>query len=132
MEEAGSSSSGGIPVSVGKKRSFDVAFKLKVVACAESTTNRGAAAKFFVDEKSVRQWRKQKNDLLALPDKKKRVHGGGRKANDPDMEDVLAAWISDLRAENLRVTRTQIQGKALELSQSTGMLNTVQYIVASL
>ena len=116
---------------LGKKHSFDAAFKLKVVACAESTTNRGAAAKFFVDEKSVRQWRKQKNDLLALPDKKKRVHGGGRKANDPDMEDVLAAWISDLRAENLRVTRTQIQGKALELSQSTGMLNTVQCIVAS-
>ena len=53
MEKAGPSTSGGIPAPVGKKRSFDTAFKLKVVACAESTTNRGAAAKFFVDEKSV-------------------------------------------------------------------------------
>ena len=32
---------------VEKKRSFDAAFKLKVVPCAESATNRGAAAKFF-------------------------------------------------------------------------------------
>ena len=41
----GPSTSGGTPVLVGKKCSFDAAFKLKIVACAESTTNRGAAAK---------------------------------------------------------------------------------------
>ena len=60
----------GSPVCVGKKRSFDAAFKLKVIACAESTTNRAAAAKFFVDEKSMREWRKQKESLLTLPEKK--------------------------------------------------------------
>ena len=38
---------------VGKKRSFDAAFKLKVVAFAEKSTNRGAAKKFFVDEKKI-------------------------------------------------------------------------------
>ena len=73
---------------VGKKRSFDAAFKFKVVSCAESTTNRGAVAKFFVDEKSVREWRKQKDSLLALPDKEKRVHGGGRKASNPDIGSI--------------------------------------------
>ena len=31
-----------------KKCSFDAAFKLKVIACAESTSNRGAAVKFFL------------------------------------------------------------------------------------
>ena len=60
-----------------KKRSFDAAFKLKVIAFAESTSNRGAAANFFVEEKSVREWRKKKESLLTLPDKKKRLHGGG-------------------------------------------------------
>ena len=30
-----------------RKCSFDAAFKLKVIACAESTSNRGAAVKFF-------------------------------------------------------------------------------------
>ena len=42
----------------GKKRSFDIAFQLKVVECAEKSTNRGAAAKYKVDEKSIRMWRK--------------------------------------------------------------------------
>ena len=43
-----------------RKRSYDVAFKLKVVDTAETTSNRGAARKFSVDEGCVRYWRKQK------------------------------------------------------------------------
>ena len=34
-----------------KKRSFDAAFKLRVVEYAEQNTNRGAGRKFGVDEK---------------------------------------------------------------------------------
>ena len=35
---------------MSKKRSYDAAFKLKAVSCAEQSTNRGAARKFGVDE----------------------------------------------------------------------------------
>ena len=35
-----------------KKRSFDAAFKLRVVEYAEQDTNRGAGRKFAVDEKN--------------------------------------------------------------------------------
>ena len=35
-----------------KKRSFDAAFKLRVVEYAEQDTNRGAGRKFGVDEKN--------------------------------------------------------------------------------
>ena len=38
-----------------KKRSFDVAFKLRVVEYAEQDTNRGAGRKFGVDVKRVRE-----------------------------------------------------------------------------
>ncbi len=100
-----------------KKRSFDIVFKLKVVMCAEQSTNRGAAAKYSVDEKSIRIWRKNKASLQALPSEKKRLEGGGRKPLNLDMEDNLLAWINELRASNLRVTRSQIQRKALELSE---------------
>ena len=43
-----------------RKRSFEniMAFKLKVVACAEGESSRGAARRFGVDEKRVREWRK--------------------------------------------------------------------------
>jgi hypothetical protein len=56
----------------GKNRSFDIAFKLNVVECAEKSTNRGAAANYKVDEKSIRMWRKNKASLLVLPTKKER------------------------------------------------------------
>ena len=36
-----------------KKRSFDAAFKLRVVEYAEQDTNRGAGRKFGVDERIV-------------------------------------------------------------------------------
>ena len=49
---------------ITKKRSFDAAFKLQVVEYAEKkNTNRSAGRKFSVDEKRVREWKKQKHDL---------------------------------------------------------------------
>ena len=104
----------------GKKRSFDAAFKLKVVEYAESNTNRGAAAKYSVDEKQVQQWRMQKDKLEELPKKKRWMEGGGRKPQLPDMETTLLAWIDELRAENLRITCTGVQKKATELATSEG------------
>ena len=40
-----------------KKRSFDAAFKLRVVEYAEQDTNRGASSKFGVDENNCRRSR---------------------------------------------------------------------------
>ena len=111
MAEAGTSQ---------KKRSFDSAFKLKVVEFAEKNSNRCAGKHFGVDEKRVREWRKQKERLESLPRKKRRMDGGGRKAALPDMEEELVAWIDALRATNLRVTRSSVQRKAIELAQSKG------------
>ena len=47
-----------------KKRSFDSAFKLKVLEYAENTSNREAGRKYKVDEKCVRYWKKQKKKKL--------------------------------------------------------------------
>ena len=41
--------------------------------------------------------------------------GAGRKVKLPDMEELLAAWIFELRSKNVRITRSAIQTKALEL-----------------
>ena len=103
-----------------KKGSFDAAFKLKAVMCAEESTNRGAARKLGVDERRIREWRKQKDDLESLNSKKRRLEGAGRKHALPDMEEELVTWIEALRAQNLRVTRSNIQSKALELARVYG------------
>ena len=46
--------------------------------------------------------------------------GGGRKPHAEDMEEVLAAWIEQQRGRHLRVTRTAIQRKAVELYDGDG------------
>ena len=87
-----------------------------MVEAAESTTNRGAARKFSVDEANVSYWRKQKQQLKATT-AKKRLPGAGRKAKLPEMEEQLASWVMEQRSRNLRVTRGAIQQKAFELHQ---------------
>ena len=52
--------------------------------------------------------------------KKKRLVGVGRKAALPDMEDALVVWIDSLRMENLKVSCSSIQSKALELARERG------------
>ena len=103
-----------------KKRSFDSAFKLKVVEFAEKYSNRGAGRQLGVDEKRVREWRKQKQLLESLPRKKRRLDGGSRRAALPETEEELVVWIDALRASNLRVTRNSVQRKAIELAQTSG------------
>jgi transposase-like protein len=105
-----------LPVSTTKKkRSFEAAFKLKVVEHAEKKSNRDAARVFSVDESQVRNWRKHKHQLINLPSKKRRLEGAGRKPLLQDVEEQLENWIENLRADNLRVTRSSIQEKAKEL-----------------
>ena len=70
-----------------KKRSYDAAFKLKVVEYAENYSNRAAARRHQVDERSVRDWRKQKDQLSTLLSKKQRLSGAGRKPKFPEVEE---------------------------------------------
>ena len=53
-----------------------------------------------------------KNKLTELPSKRCCQPGGGRRAQAPDMEEALTAWIKE-RGSHVRVTRTSIQKKAL-------------------
>ena len=64
-----------------KKRSFDAAFKLRFVKYAEQDTNRGPGRKFGVDEKRVREWRKQKDELQTLPSRDGRKNTNYRYVN---------------------------------------------------
>ena len=50
-----------------KKRSFDAAFKLRVVEYAEQDTNRGAGRKFGVDERIVTALKFSRSRIVASP-----------------------------------------------------------------
>ncbi|GFU21721.1 pogo transposable element with KRAB [Trichonephila clavipes] len=56
-------------------RSFTAEFKLKVVEKAEKDGNREACRYFEMDEKAVRNWRKQKDVLKSMGRKRSNGHG---------------------------------------------------------
>ena len=75
--------------------------------------------------KRIRVWCSQKSKLVAASKKRgekgrKRLAGAGRKIMDEDMKEALFDWIVEMRANNLRVARSMIQGKARDLSTVQG------------
>ncbi len=74
-----------------KRSAFSAAFKLKVVQFAEENNNCAAAREFEVGETNVRNWRKQKADLLEMPKSKKARRG--KQAEHSELEKDLAEWI---------------------------------------
>lgn len=103
----------------GKRiRSYTAAFKLTVIKDAEPQENRAAARKFDVHERSVREWRGNKESIVtvsAIPSgtKRKRIHGGGRKPQFQDVDNLVLDWITSRRERGLRVSRKLIMKKAL-------------------
>ena len=96
------------------KKSYTIKQKLKAVETAERTTKRNAARKHGVDVKRIREWCKQKSQLLTSRKKSKRLSGGGRPAESEAMEKELVDWIHNLRGKCLRVSRKMIKEKAKE------------------
>lgn len=56
-----------------QKRSFEAAFKLKVVQHVDQHSNRAAARMFGIDKKHVHEWKIQSEQLKTLPQKKRRL-----------------------------------------------------------
>ena len=98
-----------------------MAFKQKVVAYAEGESNSGAARRFGVDEKRVREWRKLKADIVEREPPKKPLKGGGKKTVlGVHKEKQLVNWIESIRSQNLHVTRGSIQLKVREIHDDNG------------
>lgn len=110
------------------RKSYDVAFKLRAVTCAESNSKEKAAREFKVDPKRIREWCSNKEQLMVMELKKqgktrsKRLRGAGRKVFFESMEEELFDWVIDLRGRNVRVSRRMIIEKAKDLIAATDPL----------
>ncbi|XP_046572797.1 zinc finger protein 502-like isoform X2 [Haliotis rubra] len=94
-----------------KRHAYDASFKLRAVARAEATNNCAAAREFEIDERQVRNWRKEKASLMEMPKNKQ----SRRFTLSPfiQLEDILAEWVLDKRQHGLTVTRSMIRLRAL-------------------
>lgn len=61
------------------RRAFSSKEKLAAIAFAEAHGNRAAGREFTVDESCIRQWRRQKSKLEAMPTTKKAARGSSEK-----------------------------------------------------
>ncbi|XP_058026230.1 neurotrophin receptor-interacting factor homolog isoform X2 [Ahaetulla prasina] len=98
-----------------KRRSYEAAFKLKVVSRAEESNNSIASREFCVDEKQVREWRKMKADLEKLPKAKKARRG--LTTSYGALETELHKWVMECSQNGYYVTRMGIRLHALQMAK---------------
>ena len=98
-----------------KRSAYDAAFKLKVVNYAEANNNCAAAREFCVDEKQVREWRKNRTTLEKMLKNKKRRPT--RCASFPELETDLHGWVVECHQNGYVITRTGICLRALQMSK---------------
>lgn len=98
-----------------KRKSYAAGFKLKVISFAEESNNCAASRQFGIDEKLIRDWRKNKAKLENIPKSKKALRYG--KTPFSELEKDLNDWIVECRQNGYIVTRTGIRLRAMKLSK---------------
>ena len=81
-----------------RRDSYDLNFKLKIVAEAEAVNNnREIAREYRISESMVRKWRNQQHVLFSgeLRMTAKRASMGRYRPKDPELDKQLADWFSD-------------------------------------
>ena len=93
---------------------YTAKFKFQVVKFAKETNNCTASWEFCVNEKLVRDWRKQLEKLKCMP--KNKCSNQGKKCQWPELEDKLIVWIEEQRQSGYIMTRNMIRFKALAMT----------------
>ena len=120
--------------SPSKRRRHSLDFKLKVVSESRNGNFSEIARKYSINRSCIRYWKKDEKKLCGIFNSKTkrcaseinathnsvtkfRLGGGGKKALDQGMENLLFEWIRIRRLHGFRITRSIIQKKAKELSK---------------
>lgn len=100
------------------RRKFDFKFKERVLQYADQHSGEETARHFNIDSKRVRDWRKQRAELLGADQRRARLAGGGRKKVNWELERKLSAWIYSVWDQHNLVSGKLIQNKAMEIYPS--------------
>lgn len=95
---------------------YDVSFKLKVVDFANSSNNCAAARNFGVNEKLVRDWKKNIATLQTMPKTKCTRRTGIMKW--PELENYVEEWVLTQRQSGYTVPRNAIRVEAIKWAKA--------------
>lgn len=101
------------------RTSYTADFKRQVILFAEASNNCAAQRTFDVNEKLIRGWRKQRDELFACG-KDRRAFRGPATGRHDELEEELRLYVRDERAKGMPVTYEDIQVKALQLARRDG------------
>lgn len=99
----------------GKKCSYTVEFKLKVIGYATQNGKRAAARKYDVDPKCVRRWITEREKLEKAPKNKRAFRG--KKCKYPAVEDELYKYVIETRKSGYAVTTEMLQVEANHIAR---------------
>lgn len=102
-----------------RRSSYNLAFKLKVVAEAEAVENNSDIARDYgISESMVRRWRKDQANLFngQLKMSAKRKTMGCFSPKYPELDQTLLDWFSEQGSQGIAVSRLILRLKAKELS----------------
>lgn len=94
---------------------YSAKFKLLVVQFAEETNNCAASRKYNVNEKLVRDWKKNAKKIAELP--RNKCASRGKTCQWPELESELATWVKEQRQYGYMVTRNMIRLRALSIAK---------------
>lgn len=100
---------------------YSAKYKLLVIKFAEETNNCAAARKYNVNEKLVRDWRKNADKLSQMP--KSKCADRGKTCQWPELENELVTWIEDQRKSGYIVTRNMIRLRALSIAKNMNIVD---------
>lgn len=95
-----------------RRSSYNLAFKLKIVAEAEAVENNSEIAREYgISESMVRRWRKDQANLFngELKMSAKRKTMGCYTPKYPELDQTLLEWFSEQRSQGKFVVLTQTQ-----------------------
>lgn len=110
------------------KRTYSVAFKKEVLEYIKLGNTPYKAAKHFsardnfsYDSSIFYQWVRNKDKIEPSKAAKKRCDGGGRKPKLDRLEQLIADEIVDLRIQNIKITRSFISDRAIQLASDNSI-----------
>ena len=108
-----------------KRHKYTAQFKLRVVQFAEKSSNSKAGREFGVNEKLVRDWRRNVDKLQSMP--RKKCADRGKKCYWPALEDEVAKWVTEQRQDGYIVHEPEtLFDSMLKSWPRSGMLPTSQ------
>lgn len=102
---------------MSKRMKYSAKFKLQVVNFAEETNNCAASRKFGVNEKLVRDWKRNATQLAVMP--RNKCANRGKSCQWPALEQELVCWVEEQRKCGFVVTRNMIRLRALACAKQS-------------